>query len=139
MNDSVTSKPNPATDSELTDDDVILHYRGEEAGGLTEEVVKQSVPNAHNDSTKRVLSFWYKGGFGGYIDVWITSSAGNNQIRYYGFSAANYDNGQGNVAFHLGSGVNSTTWKRFERNIEADYNSVAKGGTGNSFLVVAEV
>ncbi|MFH0792877.1 MAG: hypothetical protein V2A74_02465 [bacterium] len=32
------------------------------------------------------------------------------------------------MAYYLGSG-NTTTWRRFERNIEADYNSVAVGKT----------
>jgi len=79
------------------------------------------------DDPRRVLSFWYRETFD---VVYVAVSATDGQTEYHQFlaylswSGTNYQNGD-YVYFYLGSGVDVTTWTRFERNVAADWESVA--------------
>ncbi len=74
------------------------------------------------NSTKRVLSFWYKGGFSP-LSIAVTSSAGARAVYYYSIAGTDHADGNGCVYIYLGTGAAGTTWQRFERNVEADYES----------------
>jgi len=78
------------------------------------------------NSTKRVLSFWYKGGFAP-LRVGVTTASGAKELRYWASSGTNSVDGGGNVNIYLGTSAATTTWARFERNIEADWEGVATG------------
>jgi len=78
------------------------------------------------DSTKRTLSFWHQGGFSK-LQVLLTSSAGEKKVTYNSGTGINGHTGN-NVDIYLGT-TGSTSWHRFERNIEADYELYAGGAT----------
>jgi RHS repeat-associated protein len=78
------------------------------------------------DSTKRTLSFWQQGGFSK-LQVLLTSSAGEKKVTYNTGTGINGHTGN-NVEIYLGT-TGSTSWQRFERNIEADYETYAGGAT----------
>jgi len=78
------------------------------------------------NATDRVLSFWYKGGFGP-LTVGVTTASGAKELRYWASSGTNSVDGGGNVNIYLGTSAATTTWARFERNIEADWEGVATG------------
>jgi RHS repeat-associated protein len=88
-----------------------------------------------NDSawneTRRVISFWYKGGFSP-MYVGVTTSSGSKLLLYYCGNGTNYEDGSGNVCFYLGSGASSSVWNRFERNIEEDWESVSAATWSNT-------
>jgi len=82
------------------------------------------------DSAKRVLSFWYKGGFLN-CRILLTSSLGERQIDYKFTTGTHSVDGSGNVTFYLGT-MPTTVWTRFERNIEEDFEAVSSGTWTNT-------
>jgi len=69
---------------------------------------------------------WHQGGFSK-LQVLLTSSAGEKKITYNSGTGINGHTGN-NVDIYLGT-TGSTSWRRFERNIEADYELYAGGAT----------
>jgi RHS repeat-associated protein len=84
------------------------------------------------NDTKRVVSFWYKGGFSP-IYVCVSTSIGHKFLQYYSYGGTNQVDGNGNVNFYLGnSAACSSNWLRFDRNIEADWESVSSSSWLNT-------
>jgi RHS repeat-associated protein len=73
------------------------------------------------DEEFRVLSFWYKGGFCP-LYVKVSTSTGSHYVCYYSGNGTNQES-SGNVLIYLGTGAATTSWNRFERNIEEDWES----------------
>jgi len=69
---------------------------------------------------------WLQGGFSK-LQVLLTSSAGEKKVTYNSGTGINGHTGN-SVDIYLGT-TGSTSWRRFERNIEADYELYAGGAT----------
>jgi len=82
------------------------------------------------DSTRRAVSFWYKGEFLN-CRALLTSSLGERYIDYKFTTGTHSVDGSGNVTFYLGS-MPTTEWTRFERNVEADFEAVSSGTWTNT-------
>lgn len=77
------------------------------------------------DETKRVLSFWYKGGFSTLV-VYLSCSGGQHRLVYHASAGTDYfDSDTNQVHLYLGTAASSSAWQRFERNIEEDWEAYA--------------
>jgi len=122
--------PSGATVSSFADYDrlsYVIKCDGQNGNGF---VVGDNGSDSYNpngspwNETRRVISFWYKGGFSP-IYVSVSTSSGNKFLQYYSGNGTNYLDGSGNVCFYLGSGAAASVWNRFERNIEEDWESLS--------------
>jgi RHS repeat-associated protein len=73
-----------------------------------------------------VLSFWYKGGMSA-LYVPVASSLGTRYVTYHSSSGTDFVSGT-YVHVYLGSAAGGSTWRRFERDVRADFERVVGGG-----------
>ncbi|MBI5155588.1 hypothetical protein HZA57_10165 [Candidatus Poribacteria bacterium] len=78
--------------------------------------------------TKRMLSMWARGAASA-IEVSISASGGNAIMKYAtGTGTSGYDSGTRMATMYVGDafseGNSQTIWKRFERNVEADFEGL---------------
>jgi len=77
------------------------------------------------NDTQRVAEFWYKGGFD-LLLFKLTTTGGQRNIYFYSSSGTNYANAYGHVFIFLGTASATTSWKRFEENLQALYDQYSQ-------------
>ena len=102
--------PSGATVTSIEDTDLrsyVIKCDGQDGNGF---VVGDNGSNSYNpnegpwNETKKVMSFWYKGGFSP-IYVTVSTSSGDKYLKYYSANGTSYEDGSGHVCFYLGTGA----------------------------------